>query len=251
MSLTPILAHSGHGAEWQSVLTLMAIGLGVVLILLLIGRLEIEEGGDLVVPLALVALLAAAAPVASDTLSDLSPWAFPVGVVVLIGLIVHATTTVDLTSAVPLGAVVLIAAGAAVGAGPALTDAWIPQAGVLPIADDAVITILSPQEGATVEGTEVTFEVDLTGATLGPIELDGDPPSDPEELGHLHLTIDGVVVERDVFDDCTREQPCTGGTFTHELEPGIHRIFLEFVDHRHLPFQPSVVDGVTIEVVAN
>ncbi|MBW3661874.1 MAG: hypothetical protein KY469_02150 [Actinobacteria bacterium] len=250
MSSLPVLAHAGHGAEWQSVLTLVAIGLGGVLALVLLGRVRIEEGGDLVVPLAVVALLAAAAPVDSDTLSDLSPWAAPAGAVILVGLLLHGLTALDITEVLPLAGLVAVAAVASVAAGPALTDAWIPEALLLPSREDVELTITSPQDGATVEGPEVEFEVEVTGGTVGPPVVDAaDAPEDPEELGRLRLTVDGVVVDPHVLDGCTLEDPCTTGTFTYPLAPGVHRIFVEFVTWDDLIFQPGVVDGVTIEVV--
>jgi hypothetical protein len=248
----PVLAHGGHGAEWQSVVTLVAIGLGVVLVLVLVGRVKIEEGGDLVVPLAVVALLAAAAPVASDTLSDLSPWAAPAGAVVLVGLLLHGLTALDIDKALPLGGLVAVAAIASVAAGPSLTDAWIPEGLVLPEQDDVTLTITSPQDGATVEGPDVEFEVEVTGGTMGPPILDAaDAPDDPEELGRLRLTVDGVVVDPHVLKGCTVDDPCTDGTFTYTLAPGVHRVFVEFVTWDDLIFQPGVVDGVTIEVTAS
>ena len=93
---------------------------------------------------------------------------------------------------------------------------------------DASIAIASPEDGATVDAGALPVEIELTGA-----ELAGE--SDSEDAGHVHVYVDGEVVDMP-------------GTLDVEidLEPGEHELGVEFVDADHAALDPPVTDSVTI-----
>lgn len=93
---------------------------------------------------------------------------------------------------------------------------------------NASILIAEPAEGATVEAGTVAVEVELTGA-----ELAGESSS--EDAGHLHVVVDGEVVDMPSSLD-----------LEVELEAGEHEIEVEFVDADHAQLDPPVRDSVTV-----
>lgn len=127
MALTPLLGHVGPGASWQALVTTMSLGMVIVFLLAVAGRIPLRDGNDLVLPLAVVAILSAAAPIASGTLSDQIGWAFPAGMVLLLGLVVATYSREELTphSRLTYGAAVLAIIAAVALQGP-ITDAWHP-----------------------------------------------------------------------------------------------------------------------------
>lgn len=126
--MTVFLAHAGEGASWQALLTVISVGMLVIFVLALVGRIQLETPGDLTLPIAAVAVLASLAPIAGDPVSDAAPWAVPAGVVLLVALIVAASTSRRLTPTSPLtiGTVVL-AVVASLALAPLLVDAWYPD----------------------------------------------------------------------------------------------------------------------------
>jgi len=82
-----VIAHAGAGATWQALLSTVSIGLVLVLVLVLLDKVTLEQPGDLVLPVAAVAIVSSLAPVVSGALSDIVGYATPVGAVVLIGLV--------------------------------------------------------------------------------------------------------------------------------------------------------------------
>lgn len=246
------LAHAGEGATWQALLTTVAIGLGIVFLLAVADRIRIGTMGDLVLPLAAVAILSSLAPAASATLSDWAGYAVPAGAVLLLALILAGATDLDLgwTSPLAIGAVVL-AVAASLLLGSDLSRAWHPPADTLPRSDDAALTIVEPEDGATLTGEELVVRVELSGGTIGPSDLASEEqPDDPEELGRVRLFIDGMEVTSAPEEECTVEQPCTSVTYRLDaLEPGAHSVIAEFVRGDGVPLAPSVFDriGITTE----
>lgn len=243
------LAHAGEGATWQALLTTIAIGIGVVLLLAVAGRIRIESMGDLVLPLAAVAILSSLAPIASATLSDWVGWAVPVGLVALLALVLAAGTGLRLgwTSPLAVAAIVLAVAGSLL-LGPDLNREWHPPATTLPLSDDATLTIVEPEDGATVSGDEVVVRIEMTGATIGPPREPGeDLPDDPEELGRVRLFVDGMEADASPEETCTADEPCTSVTYRlGDLEPGSHSLIAEFVRGDGVPLAPSVFDRVSV-----
>lgn len=136
--MTVLLAHAGEGATWQALLTVIAVGMLVLFVLALVGKLRLETPGDLTLPIAAVAVVASLAPVAGDPVSDAAPWAVPAGVVLLVSLIVAATTSRALTVRSPLAiATVVLALVASLALAPLLVDAWYPDDPALALAGPA------------------------------------------------------------------------------------------------------------------
>jgi hypothetical protein len=91
----------------------------------------------------------------------------------------------------------------------------------------AALTIASPANGETVEGSSVTVTVDLQGARIVPQTKNDLAPDE----GHLHVLLDGELIS--MTEGLTQE--------IDGLEPGPHRIQVEFVASDHAPFDPRVV----------
>ena len=126
--MTLLLAHAGAGATWQALLTVMSVGLAVVLILVVVGRIRLDTPGDLTLPIAAVAVLSSLAPVGGDPLSDAAPWAVPAGVVVLVGLVATAVSRRPATVRSPIIIGTVVAAlVASLALAPTLVDAWYPD----------------------------------------------------------------------------------------------------------------------------
>jgi hypothetical protein len=98
-------------------------------------------------------------------------------------------------------------------------------------ASDAAVSIVRPQAGERVPaGAPVEVEVALTGGEIATSPAD-------REGGHLHLYVDG------------RLQQMPYSTVAEvELDPGPHTLRVEYVDNRHLSFDPEI--DATVEVTA-
>ena len=126
--MTVLIAHAGEGATWQALLTVVSAGLLVLFVMAVVGKLQLETPGDLTLPIAAVAVIASLAPVAGDPISDAAPWAVPAGAVLLVALIVAATTSRELTLRSPLAiGTVVVAIVASLAIAPTLVDAWYPD----------------------------------------------------------------------------------------------------------------------------
>jgi hypothetical protein len=244
--LLPLLAHAGPGSTWQALLVAVSLGLVVIVALTVLGRIEVGSIDDLVLPLAAVAILSSAAPLADYWLSDWIGWAFPIGVTMLVGLLLAAFTSLDLTLRSPLtwGAVGVAAVGAALLYQP-LTIAWHPPPDYLPLATDARVEILVPDDGDVVEAGTLEVSVVVEGGSIGPggVALE-DLPADAEEAGGLAVTLDGERIVAEYLEDCTVAEPCTTVTFPVELEAGEHDLYVEFTRGDGMPLAPQVVDRV-------
>jgi hypothetical protein len=100
-----------------------------------------------------------------------------------------------------------------------------------PTASNATVRILQPSPGEEVPAGrpfDVAVELENGEIALSPNDTSG---------GHLHLYVDGQL------------QQMPHSTEAHiTLEPGVHEIRVEYVDHEHLSFAPEV--ATTIEVTA-
>jgi hypothetical protein len=244
---TPVLAHAGEGATWQALLVVFSLGLVVVFVLHVAGRNRLAGADDLVLPLAGVAIASSLAPLGSTFLSDWVGWAFPVGVVMLVAVLLAALTPFDLSARSPFtyGAVA-IAVIAAVSLHQPITLAWHPPPDFLPIADDVEVTITSPDDGGAVAAGEVEVTVTIDGGSVQPQLLgEADLPADPEEAGNLAIAIDGQVVTPTFAETCTVEAPCSEVTFAVDVEPGDRVIAVEYRRGDGAPMTPLVTDRVT------
>lgn len=150
-----VLAHAGSGTTWQAMVTAVALGLAVVVVLAVFDRVELAGPGDLILPLAAVAILSSLAPLGDRWLSDWIGWALPVGAVALAVLLLAALTPLDLS---PRGMLTYVALGLAIVGAVVLyrplTVALHPSPDHLPEAGDTRIGILEPEDGAEVEEGE-------------------------------------------------------------------------------------------------
>jgi hypothetical protein len=249
VTITTLLAHAGPGSTWQSLVTAVALGLAVIAVLVVAGRIRLGSVDDLVLPLAAVAILSSLAPLADYWLSDWIGWTLPLGVVVLVSLLLALTTPLELTPTAPLtiGMVVAAAVSAAVLYAP-LTRTLHPPADFLPSSSDAEVRILVPEEGSSIEAGTLEVSVAVVGGSIGPGGLDlEDLPADPEEAGDLTVLLDGDRVEVDYLEDCTVAVPCTTVTFPLEVEAGERQLTVEFTRGDGTPLAPFVADRVTFE----
>jgi hypothetical protein len=92
----------------------------------------------------------------------------------------------------------------------------------------AILSIVQPTEGATVDSDELTVVLDLTG---GRIIQDGSTTNEPD-AGHLHVMIDGGSMSMSYG----LEQTIPIG----DLAEGTHEIEAEFVAADHGSFAPPV-----------
>lgn len=94
-----------------------------------------------------------------------------------------------------------------------------------PAREGRQVVILEPTPGEAVEANKA-FEVEtvINGARLASCDTCTDG-------GHIHVLVDGETVAM-----TTQKQPRV------ELEPGTHELTVEFVDAKHLSYDPPVTD---------
>lgn len=118
----PLLAHAGGTGALLTLVTLLALGVTVVFVGAAVGWIPVRSGDDLVLPLAAVAVVSSASPLAGDLLSDVAAPAAIVGAVLLLTLLACALGPLDIRrTAVAAGAVALAIVAAAL-LGPRLAD---------------------------------------------------------------------------------------------------------------------------------
>ena len=94
---------------------------------------------------------------------------------------------------------------------------------------DAVVSIVEPANGARVDAASpVTVRVALQNGSIAR------SPTDTEG-GHLHLYLDGQL----------RQMPYAMEAQI-QVTPGPHQLRVEFVDSRHVPFDPPVDSTITL-----
>jgi hypothetical protein len=249
VTTTALLAHAGPGSTWQALVSAVALGLAVIAVLAVVGRVELGSFDDLILPLAAVAILTSLAPLADYWLSDWIGWTLPMGTIVLVSLLLALLTPLELTPTSPLtiGMMVLVGVSVAVLSRP-LTIALHPPPDYLPLAADAEVQILVPQDGASIEAGTVEVSVAVTGGSIGPGGLDvSELPGDPEEAGDLTVVLDDERVEVAYLEDCTVADPCATVTFPLEVEAGERRLSVEFTRGDGTPLAPFVADRVGFE----
>ncbi len=243
-----ILAHAGAGATWQAMLTVASLALVVVFVLVLIGKITLDGADDLVMPLAAVVIVSSAAPLGSYILSDWVGWAFPLGVVTLVTLLLAAFTPVRISFREPpaYGAIALAIFGAITLYLP-ITRAWHPVE-FLPLADDAIVSVELPDGTQAVDG-RLLVAVSVEGGSFGGQEPSPDRVTDdPEEAGILNVRVNEATVEVDFLETCTIDAPCTEVTFHLDVAPGQHSLWAELVRGDGMPFAPAIYDRAVFDI---
>jgi hypothetical protein len=119
----------------------------------------------------------------------------------------------------------------ACGKGKPVVSASSPSPNARP-SSTAVIMIVSPTPGEVVPTDGVLVKISLAGARIIPA---GTRALRPDE-GHVHLRVDGMTIT--LFGGL---QVSTG-----KLAPGPHLIEVEFAASDHGPFNPRVIQRVTV-----
>lgn len=246
-----LLAHAGAGSTWQAMVTVVALGLVLVAVLAALDRIELAAPGDLILPLAAVAILSSLAPLGDRWLSDWIGWAFPVGVVALLALLLAALTPLELS---PGGVLSYVALGLAVAGAillyRPLTVAWHPAPDYLPEPGGARIEIVEPADGAEVETGQTRVEVAVVDGSIGPGGIPfEDLGADQAEAGFLEVLVAGERVAVELDQDCTQADPCERASFPVDLPAGDEvAVRVEFLRGDGMPFSPSVSDRVELDV---
>ena len=128
-------------------------------------------------------------------------------------------------------AAILVACGSGSGdAGPATPT-------IQPIerpSSTAEIGIVSPDNGEVIRGSRVDLRLRLQGATIVPqTSMDLKP-----DEGHVHVLLDDALIS--MTEGLEQVIP--------DVEPGMHRLTVEFVATDHAPFDPRVVAVAVFEV---
>lgn len=248
------LAHGGAGAAWQAVVTGLALGVGVVFVLVVIGRVELDSPGDLITPLAVALVAGSLATTARTVLSDWVGYAMIAGGLTLLALALVASIdrfelrrnwSVAVTFAA-LAAIPVMLWGGTLNA--EVHPPEEPPKARLPDPGDAVLSLASPEPGGTVPAGQVEFTFTVTGGSIGPRigSQPIPPPDDPQDLGHVRLFVDNRPVTTSDEDRCSVAAPCREVTFTTTLTPGPHRVTAEFVAYDGAQFAPLVAVVTTI-----
>lgn len=104
-------------------------------------------------------------------------------------------------------------------------------------ASTAELRIVSPRNGDRIRRSTVDLRVELDGARIVPQTTTDIAPDE----GHLHVLLDDQLISMTEG----LEQSIPG------VEPGTHRITVEFVASDHVAFNPRVVRVVAFEVRAS
>lgn len=243
----PLLAHAGAGATWQALLVVAALGLTLVVVLTVVDKVTLEQPDDLVLPLAGVAIGSSLAPLGSAWLSDWIGWAFPLGVVMLVTVLLTALTPLELTRRSPItyGAFALAIVSSASLYAP-ITRAWHPPPDFLPLAEDVEVAITAPADGEEVPAGTVEVTVTISDGSVQPDLLTFQQlQPDAEEAGYLAVAVDGEVVRAEFAEDCSIDAPCSEVTFPVRVAPGERRLVVEFRRGDGVPMTPLVTDAVT------
>ena len=122
------------------------------------------------------------------------------------------------------------------------TSAAAPAASALPS-----VSILEPQDGATVDGDSITVRLSASGVRIVPA---GDTTAG---TGHHHLYLDTDLGEPGVAVPVVPGRVIHMGTGVSEytftdVPPGPHRLIAVVADGMHVPLQPWVTDTITFTV---
>lgn len=252
-----VLAHAGAGATWQAMVVVAAVVLAAVVLAAGVGVLELRRPADLVGPVAAVVILASLGVVASEIISDWIGWGLPLAVVSSVTVLLGAVAGVDLRlpAPVPMGALALAGVSSWLLFAP-LTVALHPPPEVLPLSDDASLTIVAPGEGESVPAGLVPITVAVTGGSIGPGGADPSAlPTDPEEAGEVTVAVRAVgddgraAPQRRVGVEvvgCTVAVPCDATTLEVPLDPGEWQITVDLNRGDGTPLAPPVRARTTI-----
>ncbi len=246
--MLPLIAHAGPGSTWQAAVVVAGLALAICVLLAVAGRLPMSSPQDLLVPLAASAIAASLGALGHTLLSDVVGLGLPLAVVSLLALLLAALTPLQLTPSSPLalGSLALAAVSMYLLFTP-LTVALHPPADLLPLADDAEVTIAEPSDGATLEAGPAPVKVTITGGSIGPVLTPAeDLPLDPEEAGSLQVFVDGDPQDVDWDGTCTVSAPCSEVDIEVELPTGESQLAVEFVRGDGTPFAPLVIDRITV-----
>lgn len=137
----------------------------------------------------------------------------------------------SLTAALALAALVL--AGCSSGGSPSPPATTAGATADRP-SSTGKLTILAPRNGQIVKGTDLTLELELTGAKIVPTTTTKIQP----DQGHVHVMLDGKLISMNY--KLSEKMP--------KLSPGTHLIQVEFVASDHLPFDPRVLTQAAFQV---
>lgn len=130
-------------------------------------------------------------------------------------------------------AVLLAACGGAAAPGDAASSAPPTPDGPRP-STPARLEIERPKPGRAVTGSTVELRIRLEGARIVPLTTTDIVPDE----GHLHVTLDDRLIS--MTEGLQQTIP--------DVEPGTHRITVEFVASDHAPFDPRLVAVTVFEV---
>lgn len=142
---------------------------------------------------------------------------------------------IDRRMFVPVAAAALLVAacGGDEGSGGDASPSASPRSVERP-SSPAGLRIVSPDNGDVIRGSTVDLRVRLRGARIVPQTTTDIAPDE----GHLHVLLDDALISMTEG----LEQSIPG------VEPGSHRITVEFVAADHVNFAPRVVTVVAFEV---
>ena len=255
-----VLAHAGPGSTWQAMVVVAGIALAGTVLAAGVGVLEVRHPRDLVGPMAVVVILASLGVLVHEIVSDWIGWGLPLAVVAAATLLLGAVAGVDLRlpAPVPMGALALAGVSAWLLFTP-LTVALHPPPEILPLSDDAELTILAPHEGAEVAAGPVPVTVAVTGGSIGPGGADLSAlPADPEEAGEVTVAVravrddGGTAPQRRVDIEvvgCTVAAPCDRTTVEVPLDPGVWQLTVDLNRGDGTPLAPPVRARTTVTAV--
>ena len=246
-----LLAHAGPGSTWQAMVVVVGVVLAAVLLAAGVGLLHIDTPGDLLTPLAAAAILASLGLLADAVISDWIGWGLPLAVVSLAALALGATTRLDLRlpAPLPMGAIALAGVSIWTLYAP-LTMALHPPPEVLPLSDDAALTILSPAEATEITSGVVEVTIAVENGSIGPggVPLSALPP-DPEEAGELTIALariqeDGSRQPQRRVDievaGCSLDAPCQQVQVPVAVQPGTWELTVDLNRGDGTPLAPPV-----------
>ena len=243
----PLLAHALSAYNpWIGTMTVSALVLLVVFGLYAAGRLEIEAPGDLLLPFAVVVLVAGLAGSLGDAINDQGLWAVPAGLVVLVALLVAAFGDIDFRwGQRSTFGVLALAVVAAVALYNPLEGLWFPTGPgdiPLPPLEDGEVTA----EVVEPIGEDGTFVVRVTleSATFGD-NTPGERPADPETQLVPRFQVGPVYLTPPIPPECVEAEACTEAEFELTLPAGAtsdppDSIVVELLTADQLPFTPPL-----------
>lgn len=245
--LVPLLAHIGSpNNPWIGVMTVSALVLLVVFALVAAGRVQLQEPGDLLLPLATTVLVAGLAGSLGDLINDQGPWAVPAGLVALVALLVGASRGVEFRwGQRRTWGVTGVAVVAAVALYNPLNNLWFPtdaSGEPLPTLQDAQVTATVTEPLG--DGDSLAVRVTLDGATFGDT-ITATRPADPETRLVPRFQVGSVYLTPPVPPECATAEDCTTADFELTLPTGFvttlpESLVVELLTADGLPFAPPL-----------